>query len=44
LIHCLETGEPVTGPLSPALSRIGQRIVDTAVISAREKRAVKLVG
>jgi glucose-fructose oxidoreductase len=43
LIHCLETGEPVTGPLSPALSRIGQRIVDTAVISAREKRAVRLV-
>jgi hypothetical protein len=34
----------VTGPLSPALSRIGQRIVDTAVISAREKRMVKLVG
>jgi glucose-fructose oxidoreductase len=44
LIHRLETGEPVTGPLSPALSRIGQQIVDTAVISAREKRAVKLVG
>ena len=43
LIHCLETGEPVAGPLSPALSRIGQRIVDTAVISAREKRAVRLV-
>jgi glucose-fructose oxidoreductase len=44
LIHCLETGEAVTGPLSPALSRIGQRIVDTAVISARGKRTVKLVG
>ena len=43
LIHCLETGGPVTGPLSPALSRIGQRIVDTAVISAREKRTVRLV-
>ncbi len=44
LIHCLETGEPVTGPLSPQLSRIGQQIVDTAVISAREKRTVRLVG
>jgi glucose-fructose oxidoreductase len=44
LIHCLETGEVVTGPLAPALSRIGQQIVDTAVISAREKRAVKLIG
>ena len=40
LIHALETGEPVTGPLSPALCRIGQQIVDTAVLSAREKRAV----
>lgn len=44
LIHCLTTGEPVTGPLSPALSRIGQQIVDTAVVSAREKRTVPLMG
>jgi len=44
LIHCLETGEPVAGPLSPALSRTGQRIVDSAVLSAREKRTVVLVG
>lgn len=44
LLHCLETGESVTGPLSPALSRIGQQIVDTAVVSAREKRTVKLLG
>jgi glucose-fructose oxidoreductase len=43
LIHCLETGEPVRGPLSPALSRTGQRIVDSAVLSAREKRTVALV-
>jgi glucose-fructose oxidoreductase len=44
LIHCIETGEEVTGPLSPRLSRIGQQIVDSAVLSAREKRTVKLVG
>ncbi|MES2462730.1 MAG: Gfo/Idh/MocA family oxidoreductase [Armatimonadota bacterium] len=44
LIHCLETGEPVTGPLSPALCRVGQQIVDTAVLSAREKRTVTLLG
>jgi glucose-fructose oxidoreductase len=43
LIHCLETGEPITGPLSPGLSRIGQQIVDTAIVSAREKRTVKLL-
>lgn len=44
LIHCLETAEPVTGPLSPALCRIGQQIVDSAALSAREKRTVGLVG
>jgi glucose-fructose oxidoreductase len=43
LIHHLETGEPLLGPLTPAISRIGQQIIDTAIISAREKRAVKLV-
>ena len=44
LIHCLETGEPVRGPLSPAMSRVGQQIVDTAVLSAREKRTVSLLS
>lgn len=43
-IHCLETGSAVEGPLSPAISRIGQQIVDTAVRSAREKRAVALIA
>lgn len=44
LIHCLETGEAINGPLSPALSRIGQQIVDSAILSAREKRTVELLG
>ena len=44
LIHCLETGEKIKGPLDPNLCRIGQRIVDSAVLSAVEKRTVKLVG
>ncbi len=44
LIHCIETGEAVTGPLSLATSRIGQQIVDTAVVSANEKRTVKLMN
>ena len=43
LLHCIETGEPVTGPLSPALCRIGQQIVDTALLSAHEKRTVQLL-
>ena len=41
-IHCLETDSAVEGPLSPALCRVGQRIVDAAVQSAAEKRAVPL--
>lgn len=43
-LHCLETGEPVTGPLSPAVSRIGQQIVDTAIRSAAEKRTITLLN
>jgi glucose-fructose oxidoreductase len=44
VLHCLETGEAVSGPLDPRLSRIGQRIVDAAVRSAAEKRTVGLVS
>ncbi len=44
VIHCLETGQPVQGPLSPQLCRIGQQIVDSAALSAREKRTVPLVA
>jgi glucose-fructose oxidoreductase len=44
MLNCLETGDPVTGPLAPAIARIGQQIVDTAVLSAREKRTMPLVG
>ncbi|QDV04769.1 Glucose--fructose oxidoreductase precursor [Planctomycetes bacterium Poly30] len=43
LLHCLEHDLPIEGPLSPSMSRIGQRIVDTAVLSAREKRTLPLV-
>ncbi len=43
VLHCLETGELVQGPLSTAVSRLGQQIVDSAVKSAAEKRAVALV-
>lgn len=43
-LHCIATGEPLAGPLSPAISRIGQQIVDSAVLSVREGRTVRLVG
>jgi predicted dehydrogenase len=39
----LRTGKPVEGPLSPKVCRIGQQIVDSAVLSARLKKTVKLV-
>ncbi|MEO2006902.1 MAG: Gfo/Idh/MocA family oxidoreductase [Candidatus Poribacteria bacterium] len=44
VINCLETGADVDGPLSPAVCRIGQQIVDTAALSAAEKRTVPLLG
>lgn len=44
VVHCLECGVPIEGPLSPAIARIGQQIVDTAMQSAREKRTVSLIA
>jgi predicted dehydrogenase len=42
LVHCLEAGVPLEGPVSPAISRLGQEIVDAAVKSAKLKKSVKL--
>lgn len=44
LLHCLDTGKPLEGPVSLPISRIGQEIVDAAVRSAKLKRAVKLAA
>jgi glucose-fructose oxidoreductase len=43
MLHCLETGQTPEGPLSPAVSRIGQQIVDSAQKSIREQRTVELI-
>ncbi|MEA3208854.1 MAG: hypothetical protein QOE70_1911 [Chthoniobacter sp.] len=43
LIHVLEGGKLECDPLHPEIARIGQQIVDSAVLSAREKRTVKLL-
>ncbi len=43
-VHCLTHNLPIEGPLAPALSRLGQRIVDTAYRSAKEKRTLPLIG
>lgn len=42
LLHCLDKGVPLEGPVSLAISRIGQEIVDAAVKSAKLKKTVKL--
>jgi predicted dehydrogenase len=43
LLACIEEGRPIEGPLDPALSLIGQRMIDSAVLSAQTKRTVPLV-
>jgi len=43
VLGCIERGEALTGPLDPAVSLTGQRIVDTAALSAREKRTIALI-
>ncbi len=42
LLHCLEEGDRLEGPVSLPISRIGQEIVDAAVKSARLKKTVSL--
>ena len=43
-VDCLRRQRMPEGPLAPAVSRIGQQIVDSAVLSAACKRTVPLVG
>lgn len=40
----VRAGQPFEGPLSPAVCRIGQQIVDSAVLSVEQRRTVALVG
>lgn len=43
-VDCLEKGRSPEGPLSPAIARIGQQIVDTAADSARLGKTLPLKG
>ena len=43
MLHCKATGAQIDGPLSPALCRTAQRIVDTAALSAKQKRTLELL-
>jgi len=44
VFDCLENKRPIDGPLSPAIARIGQQIVDSAVLSIEKGGTVRLVG
>lgn len=44
VLHAFATGAPVHGPLDLATARLGQRIVDTALASARAGRTLPLTG
>ena len=43
LLARIEDGAPIEGPLDPSLSLVGQRIIDSAMLSAASKRTVALV-
>ena len=42
-VDCLARNQVIDGPLSPAISRIGQQIVDAALRSSRSKRTEPIV-
>ena len=43
-ISRIESGQPIDGPLSPAVARIGQEMVDAAIRSLEGGRTVRLEG
>ena len=43
VLGCISRDAPIRGPLDPHLCLIAQRIVDTAALSAREKRTLPLL-
>ena len=43
VLGCIASGKPVGGPLDPALCLTAQRIMDTAVASAQQKRTLELL-
>lgn len=43
VLHCKETNTPISGPLDPTLCRTAQRIIDTAVESAKQRRTIELL-
>jgi len=44
VLDCIARESPIGGPLAPALCLTAQRIVDTAALSAHEKRTLELIA
>ncbi len=44
MIHCIRHHRAPDGPLSPKISRVGQQIVDSAILSAARRKSVPLVA
>lgn len=44
VISRIDAGLPIEGPLSPTLARIGQQMVDSAILSAEARATVPLVS
>ena len=44
VLYCKERGIAFEGPLDPAICRTGQRIADTAALSAKERRTLPLLA
>ncbi len=44
VLHCKENSIAVSGPLDPGLCRIAQQIIDTAVLSAQQKKTLELLS
>jgi len=42
LANCIRRDLPIEGPLDPQISLLGQRMIDTALASSREKRTLAL--
>lgn len=43
VLDCIARGAPIDGPLDPQLCLTAQRIVDTAALSAQQKRTLELI-
>jgi predicted dehydrogenase len=43
MIDCIRDDRPIEGPVSPEIGLIGQRMLDTALASAEQKRTLALV-